>query len=151
MSLLAGHIGTPSGAAQRQLGDMDDGMHSDVDYRRTLGPERPHQDFKPPYTQRSNMQPRLTTQREQPGGRGSFAFNTLGGVVGKVWEFCKAGAFRGFSTGGDRGCEMQPTSGSARHLEPDDVWRPGALLSRASLARRGSGNNLSWESRQERV
>ncbi|KAH9908305.1 hypothetical protein F4778DRAFT_343245 [Xylariomycetidae sp. FL2044] len=116
--VLAGHIGTPSGAAQRQLGDMDDSMHSDVDYRRALGSKCPLQDFESPYPQRSDMEPRLTAQPGQPGGWGSFAFSTLGGVVGKVWEFCKAGAFRGFYAGGGRGYEMQPGSGSTQSSDP---------------------------------
>lgn len=66
-------------------GGLDDSVYSDVAYRRQLGP------------------------REEGGetsGWRSAALGAIGGVVGKVWEFCKAGAFRGFYAGGGRGYPM---------------------------------------------
>ncbi|KAL3953861.1 hypothetical protein ACCO45_011817 [Purpureocillium lilacinum] len=50
----------------------------------------------------------LPTEPSQPRGWSSVAFSTLGGVVGKVWEFCKAGAFKGFYAGGGAGYDVQP-------------------------------------------
>ncbi|KAH8680511.1 hypothetical protein BX600DRAFT_428502 [Xylariales sp. PMI_506] len=105
---LAGQIETPNGEAQRELGDMEDSTYSDIDYRRALGSKRPHDSFDPSMTQHplAHQQPR---RPEQAQGAFGWALNTIGGVVGKVWEFCKEGAFRGFYAGGGIGYEVKPT------------------------------------------
>jgi len=48
-------------------------------------------------------------------GWGSFAFSTIGGVVGRVWEFCKTGSFRGFQAGGGKAYTMN--SGRVEELD----------------------------------
>ncbi|KAI1875121.1 uncharacterized protein JN550_002550 [Neoarthrinium moseri] len=104
---LGGHIETPNGAAQRQLGHMDNSIYSDVDYRRALGSKRSHEDLCSPSS-------RDTADPVAAVGWSRLAFNTIGGVVGKVWEFCKEGAFRGFYAGGGKGYEMQPAASEGR-------------------------------------
>lgn len=102
--LLAGQLDTPTGA----LGDgvMDESMYSDSDYRRKLGSKRtcdePDRNIGCPTPLFNFPEEPKTSQ-----GWGSFAFSTIGGVVGKVWEFCKAGAFRGFKAGGGRAFRVE--------------------------------------------
>lgn len=46
---------------------------------------------------------------------GNFVFTVVGGVAGKMWEFCKAGAFTGFYAGGGKGYDInQPEEGQIR-------------------------------------
>lgn len=50
---------------------------------------------------------------QESSGGGSFA-RTVFAVAGKVWEFCKASAFRGFYAGGGQGFDMLPPSHSGQ-------------------------------------
>ncbi|KAK6063091.1 hypothetical protein SCUP515_12716 [Seiridium cupressi] len=95
---LAGSLETPNGAEQKQLADMDDSTYSDVDYRRALGSRRTQGDFDSSPTRPSIPPP--------APGWSQIALSTIGGVVGKVWEFCKEGAFRGFYAGGGRSYDI---------------------------------------------
>ncbi|KAI1753998.1 hypothetical protein F4782DRAFT_59047 [Xylaria castorea] len=97
--VLAGQIETPSGAIQKELGHMEDSVYSDVDYRRALGSKRSRDDVDSPAS-RPMM---VDFDNQIPTGWSSYAISTIGGVVGRVWEFCKTGAFRGFHAGGGRG------------------------------------------------
>jgi len=99
--VLAGLIGTPEHAVQKELGNVEDSIHSDVDYRRALGSKRPRDDGD-----RTSRPSAANSKTQASSGWSSFAINTIGGVVGKVWEFCKTGAFRGFYAGGGAGYEM---------------------------------------------
>ncbi|KAK8105669.1 uncharacterized protein PG998_003857 [Apiospora kogelbergensis] len=113
---LGGQIETPNGMVQKQLGggDMESSTYSDIDYRRALGSNHPHDEFEsPPSGQNRTDLPR-EPQETQANGWSNFAFNAIGGVVGKVWEFCKTGAFRGFYGGGGRGFDAHanPVPGS---------------------------------------
>ncbi|KAK3192118.1 hypothetical protein K4F52_001745 [Lecanicillium sp. MT-2017a] len=108
---LAGRLDTP-GADSGLLGES---MYSDSDFRTALGSKRsrsrrdgddddgssgaPTSLFTVP-SQHSQYQEGHAAPRS---GWGSAAMSTLGGVVGRVWEFCKAGAFKGFYAGGGRG------------------------------------------------
>lgn len=58
-------------------------------------------------------------QEYQESSGGSFA-QTVFAVAGKVWEFCKASAFRGFYAGGGQGFDMLPPSHSEDSSEPKD-------------------------------
>lgn len=79
--VLAGQLDTPGGLQE----GLEDSVHSDVAYRRQMGP---------------------SGDRGGEEGWRSAALGAIGGVVGRVWEFCKAGAFRGFYAGGGRGYAM---------------------------------------------
>ncbi|KAF7555790.1 hypothetical protein G7Z17_g1900 [Cylindrodendrum hubeiense] len=97
---LAGQLGTPNGGpVESSL--MDESMYSDSDYRRALGSKRTCDEMDRSMTGPSPLF-NFQSQPMPSQGWGSFAFSTLGGVVGKVWQFCKAGAFRGFQAGGGR-------------------------------------------------
>ena len=102
---LAGRLDTP-GADSGLLGES---MYSDSDFRTALGSKRSRQeeeDSTPPtslFTASSQHSHESSSPRN---GWGSMAMNTLGGVMGRVWEFCKAGAFKGFYAGGGRGFAM---------------------------------------------
>lgn len=113
---LAGQIDTPNGALQPQLGDhqMEDSTYSDVDYRHTLGAKRPPDGFDPAQSGNAPAdlgQPTEPTQANNNNNNNNnwsrLALSTIGGVVGKVWEFCTAGAFRGFYAGGGTGYDTQ--------------------------------------------
>ncbi|KAI5459752.1 hypothetical protein BGZ63DRAFT_359227 [Mariannaea sp. PMI_226] len=97
---LAGQLDTPNGGpVDGSL--MGESMYSDSDYRRALGSKRTCEELDRNIggpTPLFNLPPEPKPYQ----GWGSFAFSTIGGVVGKVWEFCKAGAFRGFQAGGGR-------------------------------------------------
>ncbi|KAK1768133.1 hypothetical protein QBC33DRAFT_449748 [Phialemonium atrogriseum] len=105
---LAGRIDTPgSGAPNAESGMLEDSVYSDVDYRRALGPKRLRDETESPAARLSSLHIDPGTPKS-PGSAGwsAVALNTIGEVVGKVWEFCRAGAFRGFHAGGGRGYEF---------------------------------------------
>lgn len=92
---LAGQIanfGTPISST------MDDSAYSDVDYRRALGPHRMYEAHEG--HEASVNQPEVDVSARTPALEQWTVLHVLGNVVGKVWEFCKAGAFRGFHAGG---------------------------------------------------
>lgn len=131
---LAGHLETPGAASHTPFdnGTLDESMYSDTDYRKALGSKRPHEEMDSPVP----GQPTMLVQPSQPvsGGWGHFAFSTIGGVVGKVWEFCKTGAFRGFSAGGGKAYTIDgqslpepaptPSTGLASEPEPQPQAEP---------------------------
>ncbi|KAK2071664.1 hypothetical protein P8C59_006070 [Phyllachora maydis] len=96
--VLAGQIESPGMASKHEANEhLDDSVYSDINYRRALASHRPLQESESP------MAPTVTG----PQGWSSYALNTIGGVVGKVWHFCTAGAFRGFYAGGGVGYELK--------------------------------------------
>ncbi|KAI0451624.1 hypothetical protein F5B21DRAFT_377984 [Xylaria acuta] len=123
--VLAGQIETPNGAIQKELGHMEDSVYSDVDYRRALGSKRSRDDVDSPALRPMTVDfdNRVST------GWSSYAISTIGGVVGRVWEFCKTGAFRGFYAGGGRGYEV---SAEMRQQSANSQmgWDPSPLPAR---------------------
>ncbi|KAI0379346.1 hypothetical protein F5Y04DRAFT_133324 [Hypomontagnella monticulosa] len=119
--VLAGQIETPNGAPTTDIQDaMEDSVYSDVDYRRALGPRNSPAEAALRNINDAIMKsspPRAT----QPNGWGSAALSTIGGVVGKVFAFCKAGVFRGFYAGGGRGYEMR-TPPRQRSPPAGQIW-----------------------------
>lgn len=99
---LAGQIDTPGGApTSSQDGILGGSAYSDIDYRRALGSKRQRDELESPSIQFSAL--RLETPAPvtpHPVGWSTLALSTIGGVVGKVWDFCKKGGFRGFQAGG---------------------------------------------------
>jgi hypothetical protein len=119
---LAGHIHTPTTEYNDGNTPMADSVYSDSDYRKMLGTKRPRDDLDannvPVFpTQPIQQQQYLDQQQQlaQSQGWGAFAFSTLGDVVGRLWQFCKAGSFKGFHAGGGRGYEM---NGQADEIVP---------------------------------
>ncbi|KAL2193639.1 hypothetical protein P885DRAFT_72028 [Corynascus similis CBS 632.67] len=124
---LAGQISTipaepPKGA---ENGQLEDSVYSDVDYRRALGPKTI------PATQSPSEQASPSVAANAPGlGTWSlFSLQTIGDMVGKVWEFCKKGAFRGFQAGGgqkysENGATVTETMGDPWVPERDATFHP---------------------------
>ncbi|KAJ4289444.1 hypothetical protein N0V88_006924 [Collariella sp. IMI 366227] len=98
---LAGQISTtPAGPpAVAGNGMLDDSVYSDVDYRRALGPRElfGEDSLAAPSPGGNAAGP------ETSAGWSFFSLQTIGNVVGKVWEFCRNGGFRGFQAGGGQG------------------------------------------------
>ncbi|KAL8382085.1 hypothetical protein RB595_006056 [Gaeumannomyces hyphopodioides] len=111
---LAGQIETPGADSNGcDHNCLEDSVYSDVDYRRGMGSKRTRGDLEDPLSNTLNAHSALSRSHNMGAtdftfslppnggsGWGAFAFGALGGVVGRVWQFCKAGAFRGFSAGG---------------------------------------------------
>ncbi|GAP82806.1 hypothetical protein SAMD00023353_0103380 [Rosellinia necatrix] len=114
--VLAGQMETPNQAIQHDFGHFEDSVYSDIDYRRALGPKRSRDDVD----SSTNMHMDVDADSQISSGWSSYAINTIGGVFGKVWEFCRTGAFRGFHAGGGAGYELSEATGQhpARGLSP---------------------------------
>ncbi|KKY35887.1 hypothetical protein UCDDA912_g04160 [Diaporthe ampelina] len=109
---LAGQIETPGTQVTSGGAGLDDSLYSDIDYRRRLelGSKGPQDDPSTTSLRLSSIA--LTGTNTTPitpraAGWTTFAFQAIGGVVGKVWEFCRggAGAFQGFKAGGGKAYE----------------------------------------------
>ncbi|KAM0666514.1 hypothetical protein ACQRIU_004369 [Beauveria bassiana] len=115
---LAGTLDTPDHAEADVLGES---MYSDSNYRTALGSKRSRHDNDDDDAS-SGGAPTSLFRHEPPAsvpqGWGSVAISAVGGVVGRVWEFCKAGAFKGFYAGGGRGFAMTLTGATVER--PDD-------------------------------
>lgn len=116
---LAGQISATPGAAPAGAdnGLLEESVYSDVDYRRALGP-------KPEAESPSDQVP-----VPRSTGWSLFPFQMIGDVVGKVWEFCKNGAFRGFHAGGGTGYNVNgstvtETTGNTWTAQPDTAAQP---------------------------
>lgn len=121
--VLAGQIDTPGAQVAPQ--SLEDSMYSDVDYRRALGPKRPYDEGG-----RLSLGP-VNPETGEPmsprtAGWTTFAFQAIGGVVGKVWEFCKggAGAFRGFQAGGGKAFELNGQPIPVLTAQPNTLAAP---------------------------
>ncbi|KAL2204775.1 hypothetical protein CC79DRAFT_1370588 [Sarocladium strictum] len=127
--VLAGDLATPGAGGGPGMinglggtadqGIMGESMFSDSDYRTVLGSKRRRDDIEPDHT----APPTLYTLPSEPSpkgpGWGSFAFSTLGGVVGKVWDFCWGGSFKGFHAGEGRGYDAPDSSGQGNATSPN--------------------------------
>jgi hypothetical protein len=89
--------------------NLVDSTHSDVDYRRTGGSSRPEsRDADGDVcTEKPPVEHIPDGPQQMQAGNGWFTLNTLGGVIGKVLNFCTAGAFKGFYAGGGRGFNIE--------------------------------------------
>lgn len=108
--IIKGGMDTPTLAAARMQDSVSE--YSDDGYRRELsgtksdllGEENGYQSFLPldlnrePRSRRSSGRSFMNNE-----GWSKTALEVVGGVVGKVWEFCKTNAFRGFHAGGGKG------------------------------------------------
>lgn len=106
---LAGQLDTP-GSGLEDSSILGESMYSDSNYRRALGSKRPRQDVDMPDPSRPTPLFSLPDKPAPPRTWSAVAFTTIGGAVlgsfGRVWQFCKAGAFRGFYAGGGRGYDV---------------------------------------------
>ncbi len=114
---IAGGLDTPSAAAANYYEESE---FSDTGYRRNLpsdGRAKPH--FETEYhsfarlpssaSMETNGEARVPSlQQSTSGGWSKTALDVVGGVVGRVWQFCKAGAFSGFTAGGGQQYQLDP-------------------------------------------
>lgn len=124
--VMAGQIGTSSGDGSDILGES---MFSDSDYRRMLGTKRPRDEMDPDHM---IFGPQSLSQQQTPAqGWGSYAAAALGGVVGRIWQFCRAGSFNGFHAGGGRGYDLRPSvEEDASIMQDDSLGHQGAVPGR---------------------
>ncbi len=129
---IAGGLDTPT---QQVANYFEDSEFSDTNYRRNLanatsrrrpadsaGESGYHSFARLPSTasMENNGQPRVQSPTQvapstPSGGWGKLALNVVGGVsgvvggvVGKVWQFCKSGTFTGFGAGGGQRYQLDP-------------------------------------------
>lgn len=123
--VLAGQIETPGAQTVAENGGLDDSMYSDIDYRRALGPTRGDDSTESPSARLAKLQigsgMHEASQTPNSPGWSVFALNTIGGVVGKVWEFCKGSAFKGFYAGGGKGYEIHAGDSTPSNQE-EKAW-----------------------------
>lgn len=102
---LAGQIDTPNAHVNGngEVGMDEDSVYSDVNYRRELGSKRPLEETESPAGRYTTLVKPQPPPPHPSDGWSRLALEALGGMVGKVWEFCKTGAFRGFYAGGGTG------------------------------------------------
>lgn len=127
---LAGGLDTPTA---QMAGYFDqESEYSDVNYRRTIsngrrrvssttpsaGPDGYYSFARLPSSAslENNGLPRIQSPKQEQQKTGWGLLGVVGGVVGKVWQFCKAGAFSGFSAGGGQKYEMD-----ANHTEEQEL------------------------------
>ncbi|KAK0386084.1 hypothetical protein NLU13_5921 [Sarocladium strictum] len=96
-----GGVISPDGLADH--GVLGESMFSDSDYRTVLGSKRRRDDLETDHTAPSTLYKLPSHPSQKTPGWGSFAFSTLGGVVGKVWDFCWGSTFKGFHAGEGEG------------------------------------------------
>lgn len=140
--VLAGGMDTPGLAASKVEDATDSEYFSDVGYRRELsdnnklqgllGEESRYQSFAPlDFDRGSSGRPKSRASSRKFTGQGEGWSRTalevvggvVGGVMGKVWEFCKTSAFRGFHAGGGKGYTITSTTDPIHpSIEEDSVW-----------------------------
>jgi hypothetical protein len=123
---LAGQLETPGGfQGDGESTVLEESLYSDYDFRRALGSKPSQTAAESPACGQPTQ---LIRPVEPPAGWSRVAFNTLGGVVGKVWEFCTASAFKGFYAGGGTGYSIEDpastdlSNGAATDNSPRDYF-----------------------------
>jgi hypothetical protein len=133
---LAGGLDTPTLKAAEQY-EASESVYSDIGYRRELSSDKPkglfgeessYQSFPfEPDHDLDDQQNTSTQQNNEVEAWTKTALGVVGEVVGKVWEFCKASAFRGFHAG--LGDKYTVNNTSATHFtidisETEKTWEP---------------------------
>ncbi|KAL9116279.1 MAG: hypothetical protein Q9187_007197 [Circinaria calcarea] len=130
---LAGDLDTPTAAIALSYNENVYGANtSDQTYRRgsawSNGTSAISESYFPQLSALSregNGRKRGFDERRTQIGWGKTVFTAFGGVAGKVWEFCTAGAFRGFYAGGGPGYALnngspEPISIQSSTCQDDD-------------------------------
>ncbi|MCJ1411144.1 hypothetical protein MMC19_005232 [Ptychographa xylographoides] len=130
---LAGGLDTPSAILASRSEDADFNFdHTSMRGPRSNGNQYSQDDYF------GNVQGALQRERNghsrshslpiQSDGWGKAvvsAVSVVSEVAGKVWEFCKAGAFRGFHAGGSHGRPLQTPTCTPFYLRTDEksIWQ----------------------------
>ena len=122
---LAGGLDTPA-AARSSAMDRGDDPEADLHLRGGRGfrgydsaGESYFPCSAPALARESNGRPRTQNPPRLRDGLGKAVYSFVG-VAGKVLEFCKATAFRGFYAGGGQGYEIRPPTQSAEGSQ--SIW-----------------------------
>ncbi|KAH8804899.1 hypothetical protein F5884DRAFT_754482 [Xylogone sp. PMI_703] len=133
---LAGGMDTPTLAEAAAVErDLHGSEYADGRYRTELGgreafTEHISGDMLDGIPREGNGRSRMPVMRQQSSeGWSKLALNIVGGVVGKVWEFCKTSAFpfRGFHAGGGRGYNVKPSESEMTATPTDSFWESEKL------------------------
>ena len=131
---LAGGMDTPTLKAAERY-EASESVYSDIGYRRELSGDKPkglfgdessYESFPFRLDREPADEPKTSTEHNNEGGAWTKgALGVVGDVVGKVWEFCKTSAFRGFHAGG--GDQYTVSNTSATHFtidvsERENMW-----------------------------
>jgi hypothetical protein len=131
---LAGGMDTPTLKTAQDY-DVGGSVYSDIGYRRELsgddkvkglfGEQSSYESFPFELDRESDGRPSLGRKNSGREAWTKTALEVVGGVVGKVWEFCKTSAFRGFHAGG--GAKYTVNNTSPTHFtvdisERDSFW-----------------------------
>ncbi|MCJ1483142.1 hypothetical protein MMC06_003308 [Schaereria dolodes] len=122
---LAGGLDTPTAAAASAYESNYGDAAEDIAYRRgrgwSIGGSAGSGSYFPhiplALSREGNGQRRSNRSLARQDGWSKTVYSVVGGVAGKVWEFCKAGAFRGFYAGGGQGYSNKA------HLRRSDASR----------------------------
>ncbi|KAL3428471.1 hypothetical protein PVAG01_01980 [Phlyctema vagabunda] len=118
---IAGGLDTPGHNAEASIYD---GELNELGYRKqrsTMSRQSTFGDMEPEYFSNTdaNGRPRLASVTMEDVGEKWSVARLVGGVVGKVWEFCKTNAFRGFHAGGGKAYDVSSDYTSFRPFESD--------------------------------
>jgi hypothetical protein len=114
---IAGGFDTPTAAAANYFEESE---FSDTGYRRNFPSDgSAKSQFETEYhsfarlpssaSMETNGKARVPSLKQNSSGSwGKAALEVVGGVVDRVWQFCKAGAFSGFSAGGGQQYHLDP-------------------------------------------
>ncbi|KAH7324637.1 hypothetical protein B0I35DRAFT_406424 [Stachybotrys elegans] len=116
--VLAGQIGTPGATPLFETITPVEDVYTETNYRSGLCAKRV-QDEKVNSSPEPTPLFELPTQPRPAQGWGS-TFASFGGVVGRVLDFCTAGAFRGFYAGGGKGYGITATATGHDAMMVDD-------------------------------
>ncbi|KAL6851188.1 hypothetical protein ACO1O0_008316 [Amphichorda felina] len=106
--MLAGQLDSPTVGPRFGNDMLEESLFSDSDYRRMLGTKRPRDEIDPNGSL-FGLGP-LTEPHQTPSRSwGALAVTAFGGVVGRIWQFCTAGSFKGFHAGGGGSYDLQPS------------------------------------------
>ncbi|KAI9741662.1 MAG: hypothetical protein M1834_000046 [Cirrosporium novae-zelandiae] len=127
--LLAGGLDTPTASAAASYDKDEPATHTDMGFRRGWE-DYPSQSIQPQEMYAQNAPNPLISQRysqqqaqlnEGHNGWGSALFQVFGGVAGKVWQFCRTGAFRGFHAGGGQAYSANGVP-NGNHSLDQSIW-----------------------------
>ena len=108
---LAGGLDTPTAQLIMDQEGREHPMSPDLHVRGIrgyqLGPDSYFSHSASALSREGNGRPRLQASPRMQDGLGKAVYGMVS-VAGKVWEFCRTAAFKGFYAGGGQGYEMKP-------------------------------------------
>ena len=121
---LAGGLDTPTAHLIMEQEGGEYSMSPDLRVRGMRGYQSAPESYFPQsasaLSRESNGRPRLQASPRIQDGLGKAVYGMVS-AAGKVWEFCRTAAFKGFYAGGGQGYEMKPP---AEYINGDhSIWQ----------------------------